>query len=590
MLCEVLNVMDPRQVEAMHLRYIAAGADVIQTNTYAANRLQLEPAGRAGEVWAINTRGARIARQAREVAGVPVWVAGTVGPVTPLPGGRHPGWGTVAEVLAEQVEALLAGGVDLFLVETQADGREAFWALKAARRLSSLPVVVHFSLTAGDRTLAGQTLRQAVGMLLRHVAREGLPPPELIGVNCGLGPEHVLRSVLSLPRHWSGGVSAAPNSGPPARVAGHLHYPGSPEAFQRLLPRFLAAGVRYLGGCCGTTPAHIAALATQLKPEATWTGERPEPARSWAVAKPPTAAAVASRELFAPDRFVVAVELDPPRGPTTDKFLADAKAVAAAGADAVNVGDSPMARVRMSALAACQLIQAETGLPAILHMTTRDRNLMALQADLISAAATGVRYVLALTGDRPREGPATAVYDLDSVGLIDLVARLNRGEDYLGNPLGATTAIRAGCALNPNAPDLALEVRRLRAKLDAGARFVMTQPVYAPTELEEALARAGPLSVPLLLGLMPLHSLKHALYLNREVPGVTVPEDVLDILERAGPDALEAGLELAEAMAERFARAVAGVYIVLSFGKVGPILRLVERLSRLGPAWRGDGR
>lgn len=593
-LAEAYNLEDPRQVEQMHLQYLAAGADVLQTNTYAANRLQLAGTSFARRVYEMNVAAAKLARSAREIAGKAVFVAGTIGPLTPLPDGRER---LSAEEMTlafrEQVEALLAGGVDLFLIETQSEAREAAIAVREVRRASTLPVIVNFSFALGDRTLKGQTTDAVLRRFEELLREEGVAAPDLLGVNCGLGPEHVYQHVARIAElGWHGRLAAAPNAGPALRLAGRVDYPGSVEAFAKLGERFLALGVQFLAGCCGTTPAHIAALARLVKPEeAAETPSFPRPRRSMAV---PAVEQREDRGLAAKlgRTFVISVELDPPRGPVPDKFLADAMLLKDAGVDAINVGDSPMARVRMSALAACHLIQSYTGVETILHFTTRDRNRMAIQADLLSAEALGVRTILALTGDRPRQGPnaAQGVYELDAVGLLEAIASLNAGRDLAGQPLGTPTHLVAGAALNPNAQDLSQELERLRQKLAAGARFVMTQPIYHLEPLYRVLDSFGTIPVPVLLGVMPIHSLNHGLYLNREVPGIEVPEAVLKDLAEAGDQALERGLLQSVSLVEQAAPLIAGVYVVLSFGKALPIADLVRRLKRRFGSEAGEAR
>ncbi|HEY8449535.1 MAG TPA: bifunctional homocysteine S-methyltransferase/methylenetetrahydrofolate reductase [Bacillota bacterium] len=612
---ELLNLSDRRQVEELHLAYIRAGAQVIQTNTFACNRVQLEPHGLAAKVWELNVWGAKIARAAREVAGKPVLIAGTLGPLAPLaqglgpygpsgPLGRLPE-AVMRDAYREQVEALLAGGVEAFIVETQADAREAAAAVNAVRAACRLPVVVTFSFDQGETTLAGQSADDILTILDAECAAL----PEVLGVNCGLGPAHALQCLRRLrAAGWDGWLGAMPNAGPLARVAGRHHYLGNPDSFVSYLTDLRAAGARLIGGCCGTTPAYIAALRRALQrlgyapegegdtPGAAEGGPRRAPSAiaaggsraGVAVAEPvvpaPPGAGEPEPSLRLRDKlgrqFVISVELDPPKGTVVTKFVQGARRLAEAGVDCINVGDSPMARVRMGALTGAFLIQSQAGVETIVHFTTRDRNLMAIQADLLSAHALGIRNVLALTGDNPSLGDtrASAVYDVDSIGLIEILRELNRGRDVAGNSTGQPTDFTIACALSPNAEDLERELERFRRKLEAGVDFVMTQPLYAVAPLLRVLERTGPCPVPVLLGVMPLHSYRHALYLHEHVPGISIPAHVLKALEGAGDRGLEVGMELAEQVIEAARPWIDGVYVVLSFGQVEPVARFVERL------------
>ncbi len=585
-LVDALCLSDPRQVEELHLGYIRAGADLVQTNTYAANRVQLEPFGLGDQAYALNLQGAKVARRARETAGRGVLVAGSVGPLGVTRGGvvrlsRQ----EMHDAYEEQVAALLAGGVDLFLIETQSDPVEAAAALAVVRGNSDLPAILNFSFAEGDRTLSGYSVAQVV----RRIKDEAVAPPDLFGVNCSLGPSHTLRILRRLRRAgMDGPFAVAPNAGPPMRVGGHIDYLGTPEKFAGLLPEMVSLGARLVGGCCGTDAAYVQSLHRargellgRVAPPAAGDAERravtlrPRPVQVQAPAAPATALALRlGRE------FLYGVELDPPKGSTVDKFLADAEVARAAGADFVNVGDSPMARVRMGALAAAHLVQRETGLETILHMTTRDRNLAALQADLLSAGALGLHHVLALTGDRPQEG-GHGVFEADSVGLLRVIGGLNRGHDRGGDAIGQPTRILAGCACDPGAEDLDRELARLEQKLDAGAEYIMTQPLYAREPLLRLLDRLhGPPRVPILLGVMPLYSYRHALYLHNEVPGISIPPTVREAMRQAGERGVEVGRVLAEELLAELRPLVQGVYVVPSFGKMGPVAALLEGARR----------
>src|SRR5690606_14033622 len=464
------------------------------------------------------------------------------------------------------------------------------------------------------RTLAGQSVAEILDIIGEHCPE----PPEFLGPGCAPGPVHALRIVESFKEWgWTAGLCATPDAGPLTRSGSHHYYVGTPATFAQQARRLAEAGVGLLAGCCGTTPEHIRGVVQAVGGGASFQvpvggaaggGEHgPNPAGSEARSGTATAAAVlpgahrpktvaaapaagepADQQARPASRFLqklragfgISVELDPPRGTNVRKFLSDAAQLAAAGVDAINVGDSPMARVRMGALTASYLIQQQTGVETILHFTTRDRNLMAIQADLLSAHALGIPNVLALTGDHPRLGntKASPVYDIDSIGLLEVLAQLNEGRDINGNNIGGGTCFTAACALSPYAADLDLELERLRRKLAAGAHFIMTQPLYEAAPLLNVLERLGGCPVPIVLGVMPLHSGRHAHYLHNEVPGISIPPEIRDALDAAGDRGLEVGLELAAATVAELRPWIAGVYVVVSFGKVAPVAAFVERL------------
>lgn len=637
---ELLNLTNPEMVERAHLDYLLAGARVIETNTYGANRLRLAEYGLAEKVWDINLRGAKLARSAREVAGEPALVAGAVGPLRAArvgSPGKELSPGEVRALYREQMEALLAGGVDLFVVETHADPKEAVEAIRAAREICRLPVVLEFAFwpvgptegvpagpgrpglweededSGGLTTAAGYTPEGVAGYL--NALPEG-DRPEVIGLNCGGGVVHLLQALTRLKRELRFEVlwCAMPNAGLPRYEGGRLYYAASPAYTASRVPALIEAGVKLIGGCCGTTPEHIQAMRQALAgisspaglfPGTTHAAGRAAtrggtsahlPAGASTHKEAPKTAPVETGALpgmgiGAPTfraklgrQFIISVELDPPRGSTARKYLEAAQALGRAGADVINVADSPMARVRMGAVAAASLVQWQAGVETIVHFTARDRNLMAIQSDLLGAHAMGLRNVLALTGDPPSLGNvarATPVYDVDSIGLIQVLAALNRGEDVAGNPIGRGTEFTIGCALSPNADDLAREVERFRRKVAAGVHFAMTQPLYELAPLEHLLNELGGGPVPILLGVMPLHSFRHAEYLHNEVPGISIPERIREELARAGDEGLKVGLEQAARLVTEARSLVAGIYVVLSFGKHEPVCDFVRWIREL---------
>jgi homocysteine S-methyltransferase len=602
-----LNLSQPKVVGAIHRDYLAAGAELIETNTFGANRVRLAAFGCEDRVRLIARQGARIARDAREVVGVPALVAGSMGPL----GKPLAPFGTIEAADAEGLfreaaEGLLEGGVDVFVLETFGDLAEIQAALRAVRSLCTLPVVTLMTFGEDGRTAFGHEPADCYAALAEAGA-------DVIGANCSVGPQPTLDVLAAMAAARearaaaNGGgapspaLAAMPNAGLPQLLGGRYLYMATPEYFGGYVRRFVEAGVSLVGGCCGTTPAHVAAMRAGLpRAEAAGAGgaasaTRPEPvdAPLEVAAAAPGAAASGGDESGdrerreepsilrrLRERFFVSVELDPPRGINPQKILAGAALLAGHGVDAINVADSPMARVRMSAQALTYLVmrhypQFET----ILHFTCRDRNLMGIQADLLGAHAMGLRTILALTGDPPSAGDypnVTAVYDVDSVGLIRVIRKLNAGTDLAGNPIGEHTNFAIACAVNPTADDLGVEIERFREKIEAGADFAMTQPFYDMAVWDAFLERFGPIPIPVLLGILPLQSYRHAEFMHNEVPGIRVPEGLRERLRAAGAGAQAEGVrharELYAAARERFA----GVYLMPSFGRYENVLEVLS--------------
>ena len=601
---EKLNITRQDLVQQVHVDYINAGAQVIETNSFCGNRYRLAAYGLEKEVWQVNVWAAKVARNAREIAGHPVFVAGSIGPTGRLlaPIGDM----TKADLDAafrEQMEGLLAGGVDLFIIESMGNLIETSTAIRAARKVSQQPVVAQFSFTTEGHTVFGASPSDVA----RMIAELGADAPDLVGINCGAGPgpslDTLRRLSQALAEHKIGAekisLSCQPNAGMPGRVGNSFQYISRPDYCATFVEPFIEAGARLIGGCCGTTPDHIRAmrLAMDLWLERHPSGQlaegfKSETAPHLIVENGETEQPVAAKgpaeglgaRLKTNDRqnFFVSVELDPPRGAVPKKLLQAAQQVKDAGADTINVGDSPMAKVRMSSMATCLLIQQKVGIETIIHFTTRDRNLMGIQADLLGCQSLGVRNVLALTGDPPSIGNyahATAVYDVDSVGLIKIIAQLNTGHDIAGNTIGSPTSLSIACALNPTAVDRKLEIERFRKKIEAGAHYTMTQPLYQLSDLTDFLDEFGDCPIPIIAGIMPLNSFKHAEYLHNEVPGITIPDHVRSAMEKAGDHGAQVGLELAEELLEEMRAHLAGVYIVPSFGRYDEICQFVRKLK-----------
>jgi homocysteine S-methyltransferase len=618
---EAANLEQPELVQAIHLDYLAAGADLIETNSFGANRPRLEAVGLGEQLRAINRAAGRLARYARDIGGSTALIAGAIGPLDqPLAPLGPISEEAARDAFTEQAEALLESGVDCFIIETFGDLNELCLAVLAVQALTDLPIIAEATFDEDGRTPRGQTPLKVAGALVDLGVA-------VVGANCSTGPQGVLRAACQMLRQASTPrpitaaaaiptgdtagrcriyVSAMPNAGMPTRSAGRLLYLTSPDYFARMMPEALAAGVRLLGGCCGTRPAHIAAMRAALD-EALTAGAAgvaclPAEPSSPAVPRPhiavedvregQTPEPTAWARKLSEKKFAVSVELSPPRGFRTGALLRHARELAQSGlVDACNLTDSPMARVRMDALSACTLIQAHTGLPTILHMTTRDRNLMGLEAALIGAHAVGVRNILALTGDPPslgQFGHATGVYDVDSVGLVRIIRSMQHGQDLAGTEMGHPGGFCVGVAVDPTKPDLSDEARRLKLKLEAGAEFVMTQPIFdlalwrrflevlSAVSCREAETGYGRIGVPVILGVLPLLSERHAEFLHHEVPGITLTDAVRDRIRRAGAESRAEGVRLAKDIIAEARDLFQGVYLMPSYNRVEVALEVLS--------------
>jgi len=585
---DALNLSNPELVENVHSDYIAAGADLIEANTFGANRYQLGKHALAERVAEINRAAVKLARQAISVADRPVWLAASVGPlgVGLTPYGRlRPGQARAA--FAEQIKALAAAKVDLLLLETFGDLRELAVAVATAREVAvDVPVIASLSFARDDHTLMGDSPEHAA----RELAALGVAG---IGLNCSSGPEqllHMLRAVRVLAPDCL--LSVMPNAGWPEESGGRTMYSATPEYFGDYARAFAEAGARLVGGCCGTTAEHIRAMCVALGE-----GElrRPvpvsvEPATQGADSVPsvrehPTALA----QKLAGDDFIVSVEMSPPRGYAPHKVLAGARLLAEAGADVINVADAPLARMRMSAWAVAHLLQRKVGAEAVLHFPTRGRNLLRVQGDLLAAHALGVRNIFVIMGDPTSVGDyplAMDSYDLAPSALIELVKRrFNSGRDHAGQSLGEPTRFVVGCAVNMCARDRERELRVLLRKVRSGADFALTQPVFSVQKAHEFIrgfqATHGEVMLPVMVGVLPLHSERHARFLHNEVPGVEIPAAVMERMASAA-DAPVEGVRIAlELLAElRETPGVRGVYLVPPFGRYEIAAEIMQALDR----------
>jgi homocysteine S-methyltransferase len=579
-----LNVVQPDLVQRLHQEYIAAGAELVETNTFGANRVKLARFGLEDRVREFNFRGVKIAREAREVSGQPVFLAGAVGPIgQPLAPVGAITLSAAREAFREQIDALLEAGADLLILETFPDLGELRQAILAAREACDLPVIAQISFADDGTTVTGRTPGEVAAALSDLDV-------EVFGVNCGLGPQLALDVVQQMTMPPGRFLSAQANAGFPSRLEGRYLYFSSPEYFAEYARRFVAAGVTVVGGCCGTTPQHIAAMreaVDELNPDrAARVVAAVRPAPSEPSEAPAADGPTPWIQKLQAGKFVVSVELDPPKGLNPAKILQGAEYLANVGVDSINIGDSPMARVRMSCIALAVLIQRQTALDTIIHFTTRDRNLMALQSELLGAHALGIRNILALTGDPPRVGNypnATGVWDVDAIGLIQILKQMNCGLDWAGNSIGRAAAFQVACAVNPVAEDLDLELDRFGRKIEAGADFAMTQPLYDLKQLESFLERVGPLPIPLILGIMPLQSHKHAEFLHNELPGVEIPAAVRERMRLAGEHGIAEGIEQAKEFLAEAQRMVQGIYLMPSFGRYEMVGELVKVLN--APGW-----
>ncbi len=593
---DVLNLSNPDLVASIHRAYIAAGAEIIETNSYGANRFKLEQIGLGSKVRQLNRVAAKIAREQREISGRSVFIAGSVGPTLQrLPPIGHGNGDKVRAAFREQIEALLEGGVDLLTIETIPDIAEMREAIAAARECSDLPIIAMLTFAEDGRTVSGNEAAAAVDMLLERKV-------DVIGANCSVGPQRLLRVIDTYTRELerrgaARPLACIPNAGWPTQQGGRMIYPSSPDYFAKFALQAADVGVTVIGGCCGTTPAHIEAMSRALRERTTGEVETPKPQLPELIVTEFEQPAPASRENqpsgFRSElgkKFLVAVEIDPPKGLNPEKALVGADLLKRAGVDAINVADSPMARVRMSALTLCMMIQHQLDIETIVHFTTRDRSLMGIQSELLGAHAAGVRTILALTGDPPTLGGypgTTGVYDTDSIGLIELLTKMNEGVDVVGAPIGSRADFRIGCAVDPTRDDLVLEAERLHAKLNAGAHFVMTQPIFDAEVWTTFLKYfGGPVPVPLMIGILPLQSARHADFLHNEVPGITLTDAALKRMHAAGPEGRQEGVRMAQELLLDLVPMAQGVYLMPSFGRYEVAVEVLDVLGTVRD--RGD--
>jgi homocysteine S-methyltransferase len=563
---EEANLRAPDAVVAAHVSFINAGAELIETNTFGANRRKLAQHYLEDDVEAINSAGVKLARDAREVTGRDVFIGGSIGPV-----GEHDGG-----AFAEQARILEGRGADLFMLETFYDLLELEVAIDAVRSVSSLPIVALMSFDADAVTMAGVTARTAAARLRElDVAA--------FGANHGRGPAASLAALEEMAGDGSC-LAAMPNVGLATMAGSRLAFPhATPEYFAEFAARARALGAKVIGGCCGTTPAQIGAIRAAIDENRAATAvrgrsQRDEPIAARSFDEEPTKLA----QLLETGEFVVSVQLDPPLGGSAEGLVDVARNIAESGlAHVVDVNDNPRARARMNGLLASSAIQRLAGIEVVPHLTPRDATIAGLESLLLGAHAEGIRNVLAVTGDPPEAGdyPGTgAVYDVDAIGLVELMARLNDGVDFHGRAIDAPTSFYCGVAVNPTADDLEVEAERFQRKVEAGAQFAMTQVLFDLSFLESFLERIGGSPIPLLVGVWPIRSLELAVRVHNETPGIVVPEHVQERYRAGGASAGHVGLELARELIAGARELAAGVYVVAPFRRPLGVLDLLSSL------------
>jgi homocysteine S-methyltransferase len=577
-----LNLTNPGAVAEIHRAYIEAGAQLVITNTFGANRFKLGKHGLQEDVLEINRAGVDLAKRVVAASFRDVLIAGDVGPL----GVRIAPYGRVQpeaarEAFAEQIGALAEAGVDLLVIETFSDLYEIREAIKAARQVCDLPVVASVTFTRDDRTLLGDDPFKVASRL----SEAGV---DVIGVNCSGGPTQLLRLLKQMSQAVpEGKFWVKPNAGWPEQVGGRIMYPADAEYFGDYALSFREAGACIVGGCCGTTPQHIAAMRKALDSAPAIVQTQitilPQEEIVETVQEQPTRFA----QKLTGRGFAISVEMDPPRGLSTHKLIAGASLLADAGADVINVADSPMARMRMSAWAVCDVVQRKVGVETTLHFPTRGRNLLRVQGDLLAAHALGIRNVFVVMGDPTSIGDypeAMDNYDLVPSGLIKLIKQgFNTGLDHSGTSIGQPTNFFVGAALNLCPPNLDTEIKNLHRKIQAGADFFLTQPVYrsedGPRLLEAYQTKYGRFDKPVLVGILPLVSVRHVNFLHNEVPGIFIPDETRQRVEAAGEDGARAGVEIAVELIDQLKAWARGVYILPQFNKFDMIADIIESVQ-----------
>lgn len=577
-----LNVAEPRIVEQVHTGYVEAGADFIETNTFGANRVKLSQYGLADEVEKINLAGVGVARAA---AGQTVLVAGAIGPL----GCELTEYGPITreqagQVFRQQASALVEAGVDFLILETFSNTDELLVALEAIGTLADVAIVAQMTVNDRNETVYGERVDQALGRVAQHEAATA------VGLNCAVGPSGMLSSLELVRTITHKPISVQPNAGMPRSVEGRQLYMCTPEYMAEYAKRFYEKGARIIGGCCGTTPDHIREIARAVRSVDRAVGRAmvsvtvgPDRVTE---AAPAPAASLEQKSRFgaklAAGEEVATVEVTPPRGVDMTKIIEKARQCVAAGVDAINIPDGPRASSRLSPMVTAVRIQQEAGMETILHFCCRDRNLIGMQSDILGASAIGLRNLLIVTGDPPKLGDypnATAVFDMDSIALTNVVRNLNQGLDIGGNRIDPPTALTIGVGANPVAADWDREIERFRRKVEAGAEYAITQPVFDADSLFRFLDAIDGFRIPFVAGIWPFTSFKNAEFMANEVPGVVVPNALLDRMSAATTkeQGVALGVQIARELVAKIRGRVAGFAVSAPFGNVQTALAVLGK-------------
>jgi methionine synthase I (cobalamin-dependent)/5,10-methylenetetrahydrofolate reductase len=573
-----LNLINPDLVAGVHRDYIDAGADVVETNTFGANRFALSVYGLENKMYEINYEGARIAKTASKGR---VLVAGSVGPlrvqIEPL---GKVSLGEAKDAFVEQLKGLIDGGADLIIFETFSLIEELLQGIKALRELDAgIPVIAQVTMNSEGNLLSGESLERFAD----KVTASGV---DAIGMNCSEGPRLMLEGIERLRKLTPLPISVQPNAGLPQNIGGRNLYMTSPEYMAEYAKRFIQSGASIVGGCCGTNPSHIKAIRRAV--QALQPARRMDIKAEALKVERPAEIRICPKEeksglmkMISGGEFVRLVELVSPRGISAEKEITKARKLRELGIDAINIPDGPRASARMSALALAVMILNDVGIEPVLHFACRDRNVIGMQSDLLGAWALGIRNILAITGDPPKLGnypDAKAVFDIDAIGLTNLINRLNHGLDFANNPIGNPTGFSIAVGVNPGAINPDEEFRRLEWKIQAGAEYMITQPVFDLRILEKFLTKISGMKIPVICGIWPLVSYRNAEFMNNEVPGASVPDDIMERMRRAGSkeEAFREGVQIARETYERVRSEVGGVQIAAPMGRIDAVAMMLE--------------
>lgn len=574
---EELNISNPTIVKQIHSDYKKAGADVLETNTFGANRYKLKTYQLFDKIYKINYEGARIAR---EIAGDDLYVAGAIGPL----GVRIEPLGAISneearQFFSEQIKPLLDGGVDLFILETFIYPEELQQAILAVKSFCDLPIIAQMTIDEDGTSLTGAKPE----IMIKELEQLGA---DAIGINCTVGPQIMLNWLEQVRKLTTLPISLMPNAGKPKNIEGRNIYLTSPEYLAEYTKHFIQSGANIIGGCCGTNPEHIKrmrAAIDAIKPE-----QKKQKFELIKIDEQKSVESIPSKEKsrlasrISAGHFVHFVEITSPHGVTANVEIEKAREMYYFGIDVINIPDGPRASARMSALALAIQIQREVGIETVLHYVCRDRNVIGMQSDLLGAYGLGIKNILAITGDPPKLGnypDATAVFDVDSIGLVNILNRLNHGLDIAGNPIGKPSGFFVGVGANPGAINLDEEIHRLNWKVDAGAEYIITQPVFDVKIFEKFLNRIKHIKLPIIAGIWPLTSFRNAQFMNNEVPGCSVPHTILNKLKKVEDskiESIEVGVEIARSTIKQLQGAIQGLQISAPFGKVNLVKEVLK--------------